>query len=394
VSYITKRPDRPLPFVAEITDPKKPGKVDHTKSFRTRKEAAAYIAQQDDTKRTGKFVSPSAGRVTVDERWETWWPSIVHLRPSSHARDEAYWRSQVKPHFVGVAIGDIDHDMVAAWVARLVELGYAPSTVHKAHGILSKLLKGCIKQGLLGTNVCELTELPEIVIDEQMFLSYEQVEELIAEIDPRFALAVRLASYTGLRAGELFGLPVRNVKVADNYILVAQKLTEVSGKLYITPYLKTENRNARHFGGWRQISVPPALMVMIAEWIKGRDPDDMVFTATKGGLVRLSTWRRRIWYPACIEAGFGSISPCTLTGGPDEPGECEFKHYRNTPSAEGHFDGLRLHDLRHTAVSFWIDQKRSMFEITKMLGQKDSDLVDRRSTRGCSPPWGRRARRT
>ncbi|MBW3665892.1 MAG: tyrosine-type recombinase/integrase [Actinobacteria bacterium] len=50
-------------------------------------------------------------------------------------------------------------------------------------------------------------------------------------------------------------------------------------------------------------------------------PDAYVFTAAGGGPLRVTNFRRRRWYPAVEAAGL---------------------------------DGLRLHDLRHTAVSLWI----------------------------------------
>jgi hypothetical protein len=41
------------------------------------------------------------------------------------------------------------------------------------------------------------------------FLTARPVEDLAAAIDPRYELLVRLAAYTGLRAGELVALRVR-----------------------------------------------------------------------------------------------------------------------------------------------------------------------------------------
>jgi hypothetical protein len=51
-------------------------------------------------------------------------------------------------------------------------------------------------------------------------------------------------------------------------------------------------------------------------------PDDYVFTAPRGGPVRLGNFRKRIWYKAVASAG---VAP-----------------------------GFDIHDMRHTAISLWI----------------------------------------
>jgi integrase len=51
-------------------------------------------------------------------------------------------------------------------------------------------------------------------------------------------------------------------------------------------------------------------------------PDDLVFRSPTGAPFRLTNWRRRAWYPAVKKAAVG---------------------------------GLRVHDLRHTAVALWIE---------------------------------------
>ena len=66
-----------------------------------------------------------------------------------------------------------------------------------------------------------------------------------------------------------------------------------------------------------------------------RDSDDHVFTAPQGGTLRIVAFRNRIWRPATDAAGLA---------------------------------GLRIHDLRHTAVALWIAAGASPKEVAARAG--------------------------
>jgi integrase len=73
-----------------------------------------------------------------------------------------------------------------------------------------------------------------------------------------------------------------------------------------------------------------------------RGPDQLVFAAPEGGPIRGSLFRRRFWLPAVDAAG---VAP------------------------------LRLHDLRHTAVAFWIAAGASPKEIAVRAGHSSVAVV-------------------
>ena len=71
--------------------------------------------------------------------------------------------------------------------------------------------------------------------------------------------------------------------------------------------------------------------------------DDLVFTAPEGGPLRVSNFRRKVWLPA--------VAPS------DAP------------------DGLRVHDLRHTAASLAISAGASIKAVQHMLGHKNVTIT-------------------
>jgi integrase len=65
------------------------------------------------------------------------------------------------------------------------------------------------------------------------------------------------------------------------------------------------------------------------------EPEGFVFTAPQGGPLRVTAFRARVWRPATRAAGL---------------------------------DGLRIHDLRHTAVALWIAAGANPKEVAARAG--------------------------
>lgn len=84
------------------------------------------------------------------------------------------------------------------------------------------------------------------------------------------------------------------------------------------------------------------------------EPGDLVFSARQGGTLRASLFRRRVWAPACVAAGLGEIVRV---------------------DGREHYEGLRLHDLRHTAVALWIAAGASSKEIAARAGHTSVSVV-------------------
>ena len=79
-----------------------------------------------------------------------------------------------------------------------------------------------------------------------------------------------------------------------------------------------------------------------------------MFASPAGGTIRASQWRRRIWYPACTAAGLGTLEKV---------------------NGREHYHGLRLHDLRHSAVALWIAVGASAKEIATRAGHTSVSVV-------------------
>jgi integrase len=111
----------------------------------------------------------------------------------------------------------------------------------------------------------------------------------------------------------------------------------VNGKLYFGP-TKTHKE--------RVIVLPGFLRDRLASHLAERvldDPDALVFHDSRGDALRNSNWRFRVWKPAC-EA---SAMP----------------------------QGLRIHDLRHTAASLLVSAGANVKAVQRHLGHSSASMT-------------------
>jgi integrase len=170
------------------------------------------------------------------------------------------------------------------------------------------------------------------------FLTPVEIARLADAIRPRYRALVLVGAYGGLRIGELAGLRRERVDVLRGTVEVAEIMTEVVGKLQVGP---PKTRASR-----RTVGLPRAVINVLVEHLApGGQPADFVFTGPQGGPLRIANFRNRIWRPATTAAGL---------------------------------DGLRIHDLRHTAVALWIAAGASAKEVAVRAGHSSvSFTLDR-----------------
>lgn len=303
-----------------------PSKKVRTKTFRTRKEARAFERTVEVDLDRGDWTDPRKGRATFAEWWEQWWPSTVNLRPSSRARDESYARNHLLPHFGTMPLAAIDHTAVAVWLAELNASDLAPATVVKAAQILNKTMVAAVHNNMLRANPVANVDLPRIERREMLFLTPAQVATLADTIDPRYRALVLTGAYCGLRWGELAGLERARVDLLHRRIEVLEIATDVSGHIVIGP--------PKTSAGRRSVPVPRVVADALTDHLAATE-GEYVFPSPDGAILRNSLFRRRTWQPATRSAGL---------------------------------DGLRLHDLRHTAVALWIAAGASPKEVAARAG--------------------------
>ena len=302
-----------------------------SQSFARRADADRFARGIETDKVRGNYVDAARGRVLFEVWADQWLKSIVNLRPSTKARDESYLRTHVMPVFGRRPLSSIEQLEVQEWVAELARRR-APATVAKAFQILGKIMKAAVAARLIQSSPCIDVRLPRIEREEMRFLSPTEIAQLADAIDPMYRALVLVASYGGLRIGELAGLRPHRVDLERGRVDVAEIAVEVRGEV-VWGAPKTR-------AGRRSVSLPRPVVEELGAHIADHPGRDLVFPAPGAQTVlRTPTWRRRVWQPAIDTAGL-------------------------TP--------LRPHDLRHTAVALWIAAGANVLEVARRAGHTSS----------------------
>jgi integrase len=256
-----------------------------------------------------------------------WWATTTNLRPSTRARDEMLLRRYALPRFGDMALVAISQRDVRAWVAELSVGPLAPATVQKAYQLLGKVMGAAVDAGMVMQTPCRRVPLPKVEREEMPFLTPAEIARLADLIDRRYRALVLVAAYGRLRIGELAGLRRGRIDLLRGTVEVAEIVTEVGGVLRFGPP-KTR-------AGRRTVGLPRAVVDELAAHLGRAEPEALVFAAPQGGPLRVHGFRARVWRPATRTAGLA---------------------------------GLRIHDLRHTAVALWIAAGANPKEVATRAG--------------------------
>jgi integrase len=315
-----------------------PAGHERARVFGRKAEAQRFLTEIENRKLKGTWTDPTLGRIRFRDWLQEWWATTTNLRRTTAVRDETYLRLYVLPRFGDLPLAAIGQRDVRAWVSDLTSRELAPATVVKAYHLLGKVLAGAVDAGMIAQSPCRRISLPKIEREEMRFLTPVEIARLADAIRPSYRALVLIGAYGGLRIGELAGLRRERVDLLRGTVEVAEIMTEVVGKLQIGP---PKTRASR-----RTVGLPRAIVNALAEHLApGGQPADFVFTGPQGGPLRITAFRSRIWRPATKAAGL---------------------------------EGLRIHDLRHTAVALWIAAGASPKEVAVRAGHSSvSFTLDR-----------------
>jgi integrase len=305
----------------------------HSKSFARKVDAERWLKVSEAESLTSRWVDPAAGAEPFGAYAEEW---IAVKRSTvgetTATNTESLLRARILPEFGPKKLKQITPAEVRSWIARMSDEGLAPSTVYTYRRVLGQILEQAVDDGLLVSNPAKRAKAPSVRPRRQMFLSADELRQLASECGD-YAPLVWFLGWSGLRFGEAAALRVGRVDPSRRRVRVEEAATEVGGRL-IFGAPKT------HVA--RTVIVPQFVIDAVEPLLEGRDTDALVFTAPKGGPVRLNNFRRRVFGPASERIGKRGLVP---------------------------------HDLRDTAASLAISSGASIKAVQRMLGHASAKMT-------------------
>lgn len=298
------------------------------KTFKRREDAKRWMALNEAAKVRGEWIDPRDAATLFADVAEAWFAGTASLKPKTRVGYRQILDRHVLPAFGRRPIAKIAPTDVRAWLRGL---DAAPGTVRNVYRVAKPIFDAAVADRLIAASPCVGVKLPRSPRSETVFLTADEVAVLAKAMPPRYRALVMVAAYTGLRAGELGALRVRNLDLLRGRITVQASLSDVGGKLHFGP-TKTYRI--------RTVPLPRSLCETLAAHLgaQAHGPDDLVFAARNGAPMRHHLFYGRIFKPTVRR-----VLPERL-------------------------HGLRFHDLRHTCAALLIAQGAHPKAISSWLG--------------------------
>ena len=335
------------------------------RGFASKRQANDWAAEVEVGKRSGTYVSPSAGKITIGELGPAWLKrDRGHMKPSGFRSYDSAWRIHVEPRWGRTPITAILKTDVQAWISSLAtepttgrkigeDGGLGASTIETVHRVLKMILDDAVEDRRILANPAQRIRLPKRTAKANIYLTHEQVFALAAEAK-QYGPLILLLCYCGPRWGEVAGLRVghidflkRRIKLQENAVMVGTKV--------VVGTLKGHK--------FRDIPMPRFVGDELARVCRGKGHGDILWPSRDGGYMGP---------PASIDSWLsGAVSRCIKAANEARARETQEFGAPKTPV----FPRVTAHDLRHTAASLAVKELANPKVIQRMMGHKSAAMT-------------------
>lgn len=304
------------------------GRWTSKRGFARKIDAQAWLEHQAVAMRSGEWIDPKRGKVTIRELGEAWLAGRTDVKPSWHRSLEIAWRKHVEPAWGARQVDSIGFGEIQEWVSGQT---HSATTTKRNHGVLMQILDDAVRDKRIASNPAKGVRLPRKVAAERHYLTAQQLHRL-AEASSRPTL-VLLLGYVGLRWGEAIALRVMDFDATKRRLTIRRNAVLVGGQWRVgTP--KTHKA--------RSVILPAPLAARVAIECRSKLPAALIFPGPSGDFLQPPVATRSWWLAARDAAGLPGVTP---------------------------------HDLRHTAASLAISSGASVKAVQRMLGHASAAVT-------------------
>lgn len=318
--------------------------------FETRREAERALRDLLHSIDRGQFVDRHDLTVAAYLQGE-WLPAVAppNLRQSTWSSYSGEVQRHVLPAIGALRLQELRASHLNRLYSDLLrdgridgDGGLSPRTVRYIHTIVRKGLADAVRWGLLERNPADLADPPRRDSERQRRLmqpwsAQELARFLDAARSDRLYAAWHFGAMTGMRRGEVLGLRWSDVDFPSATLAVRQTYVSIDGKARFSEPKTAKSR--------RGIDLDRETVQILRQWEHTQSTD------------------RRDWGPAWEEHGLVFTRE---NGTPIHP-DSFTKQFRRLARAAG-VPVIRLHDLRHTTATLWLQAGANPKVVSERLG--------------------------
>jgi integrase len=309
----------------------------YKRTFRTKKEAENFAANERVEQGRGLWVDPQQGKVVLAEYATSWLKSRINLRVRTRELYEGELRLHILPTLGDIEIAAVSNAVVRTWYANLFDKGLAQSTCAKNYRLLRTILTTAVDDGIITKNPCTIKGGGVAKSPERPIATIEQVFALTDAIDQPYRVAVLLATFAGLRVGEILALVRERIDFEARTIAVIEQLQELKRGGYLMGPPKSD-------AGCRLVSLPDFMMEELGRHLAEHaepGPKGRLFQGANAGPLRRAVLQRA-WDEARAKVGM---------------------------------EHLHFHDLRHTGNTLAAATGASTRELMARMGHASAEAA-------------------
>lgn len=309
----------------------------YSRTFRTKKEAAAYEANEVNSHNRGTWVDPRNSEMCFRDLAQRWLDMGVGKRTKTRVRDEGIVQRHLLPTLGHRAIGSIRNSDLQELVNTWNTAGLSPGTLQRHKAVLSAIFNLAVNDDLLARSPVRGLRMPRLEASEGRVLTPSEAQRLLDAVAPAYWAVLYILMTTGMRWSELAGLNIGHLDLISRTptLNIRQGAHEVSTGVEIAP--------TKSHAGNRTLHLSQEQVTVISKYLantgrSGENPDEPLFVSPTGKRVAYRNFHARVWTPAIETSGLVD---------------------------------LRIHDLRKTAATRLLQAGIDHKTITAMLGHED-----------------------
>lgn len=311
--------------------------------FERRKDADAFMVKARAQVQMGTYIHDVLS-ATLGEAAETWLDHCRARRDAGRRMERATCRDyedkvrlHIKEAGIGIAhikLSQLTRKSVNDFRDRLLAAGRSEGTTRKILGVLRLILNHAMDNGQVHFNAAQgVSVLRSSRIDHKIVgPTKDDVKTLLDNATGRLRAMLVVSALCGLRASESRGLRWQDVDTVNGFIHIRQRAD-----------FYCELGDPKSSAGHRSVPAGPMVLKTLEEWktVCPKSDLDLVFPAKGGTVADHNHFMRRHFKPLCAKHGIT----------------------------------MRWHDLRHFAVSLWIEQGFSIKEVMTFAGHASVQMT-------------------
>ena len=270
--------------------------------------------------------------------------SLSGLEQKTLVEYRRYLTRDIEPTLGPIPLTALTRTDVSRWVNKMRAEGASGKTIQNKVGFLSGCLNAAVQDGLIPANPATGVRIPRTVRREMTFLSKAEFDILKAAFTEHWHPFLDFLVASGCRFSEATALTPADVDRVKGTVRITKAWKRIPGGVE-TKYEMGAPKSRR---STRTVNVPSSILEQLD------NSHEYLFTTTKGEPIRVYSWRSNVWMPSVAKA--------------------KTKDEKN-PSKVLLTKSVRIHDLRHTAASWWLGKGVPLITVSGQLGHEDVSVT-------------------